>query len=1143
MKSLRIASALFIICVLRVTANSVWAGPGDTITVQAFTFGSPQNAWFEMPSLDVNVSKILMEYTLKCNPAQSPACGEWDYLTYTYLYQHTGTLDSTLLTHKYFYANGSAPDSLAYADTQTFITQGTWNYYTVYDDTLSYTQADIGSGDVTDQLPFGTGKQVARTQYLWTASELEDAGLTAGDISGIALNFIGSGSTVHNLTLRMRNSGLDSLEPAHYENAGLTTVFQQDMTFGGTGWISFNFTSPFTWDGISNVVLDISYDNTPGISGFSLLSDPAPGQTGITTGGDAHYVHFHTPAYADAIKNALGGIDSAVTIAFWAYGDPAYEPQNGTTFEAVDSSGNRVLNSHTPWGDQNVYWDAGNDGGSYDRINKAAAPSDYSGNWTYWTFTKNVAAGTMKIYKNGSLWHSGVGLTRLMDDISHIRLGQGNWGGSESYAGRMDEFAVWNAELDSNTIQSYMYKDLDADHPYAGDLISYYHFDESDAMTAQDEQENANLLLVGASTPFYEGTELFRNFVICSNRPMIRFIQGDFVSHTDSAFVTEEVPTDPITVILFDPFDPTTATDTLLYWPAQYYDYTYNTDGTIADSMWIPSDGTLHNSDLPYYSAPFEVVNRYELARYITPYGIDLDLGDGFTWTYDVSDYRPLLHDSVNLSAGNWQELLDVKFLFIEGTPPRDVHSVTNLWSGGFNYGLTPSYDDLTPPKTITLPDDAENTRVKVRVTGHGFGGNQNCSEFCAKDHYLKLNGSTIWTQNVWRNTCGLNPVYPQGGTWVYDRSNWCPGAEVGTYDFELTPYVDPGETVTLDYAAEDYTWNGEGSVPYYQTEVQLITYGAPNFSQDAELDKILSPSDDDMWSRQNPICSNPVVRIRNTGADTLTSLDIQYGISGYDEITYHWTGSLAFMETEDVTLPSFPWTPDAAKFEVTISQPNGGADAYSYNNHIESSITVPVSYPADLIIEFRTNNKPSQDDLYLTDASGNIVFQQTTFLANTTYKDTVHLSDGCYDLLLTDAGGDGISFWANSDGSGYFRIKDINGLILKTFNPDFGSRAEQQFTVGYYTDIQQVFDTKPEVQVYPNPADAEVFLDIKLPARTDINVSLINITGLLIYQKSLTHVQHDMLHVDLSAYPPGIYIAEIRTPAQTIVKKFVISR
>ena len=32
--------------------------------------------------------------------------------------------------------------------------------------------------------------------------------------------------------------------------------------------------------------------------------------------------------------------------------------------------------------------------------------------------------------------------------------------------------------------------------------------------------------------------------------------------------------------------------------------------------------------------------------------------------------------------------------------------------------------------------------------------------------------------------------LYPQGGTWVYDRANWCPGDKATTRNHELTSYL-----------------------------------------------------------------------------------------------------------------------------------------------------------------------------------------------------------------------------------------------------------------------------------------------------------------------------------------------------------------
>ena len=90
----------------------------DTTTVQTYTFeaqnnpatsyDSPGRRWFEFPASDngVEYGKVIMEYTLKCFEDGTAgnlgyACGEWDYLSYTYLFDHTGLLDSTALQHPF----------------------------------------------------------------------------------------------------------------------------------------------------------------------------------------------------------------------------------------------------------------------------------------------------------------------------------------------------------------------------------------------------------------------------------------------------------------------------------------------------------------------------------------------------------------------------------------------------------------------------------------------------------------------------------------------------------------------------------------------------------------------------------------------------------------------------------------------------------------------------------------------------------------------------------------------------------------------------------------------------------------------------------------------------------------------------------
>ncbi|MDQ8179590.1 LamG-like jellyroll fold domain-containing protein [Pelagicoccus sp. SDUM812005] len=141
---------------------------------------------------------------------------------------------------------------------------------------------------------------------------------------------------------------------------------------------------------------------------------------------------------------AFEDIDQEVSVAMWVYGD-ASQPKNDSVFYAVDASGNRFLNIHLPWSNSTVYWDAGYSGGSYDRIQKTATLSEFAGQWNHWVFTKNATTGDMKIYLNGSLWHSGSGKTKGMSEIVTGRIGSGL--NNNFYSGTLDEVMLYSVEL------------------------------------------------------------------------------------------------------------------------------------------------------------------------------------------------------------------------------------------------------------------------------------------------------------------------------------------------------------------------------------------------------------------------------------------------------------------------------------------------------------------------------------------------------------------------------------------------------------------------------------------------------------------------------------------------------------------------
>ena len=576
------------------------AQPGTRSVVQTFTFDSPSSGAFVFPGKDKRYEKITMRYKLRC-PFNGP-CGEWDYLMYIHLLDHTGIIDSTRDTAVSYRIDGASPDSVRYMLTPSWRYLPSHTRRIIYADTTSLATAIIGAGARTTDMPFQRPLITGRGQYLWRSEELTAAGVKAGEITGIRLNVETPGSTLKNLMIRLKGTKLDSLSQYVPQEDQFTTAYAHDTKFKSTGWNPLSFTTPYVWDGISNIVIDISYDDTEDFgNGTVLRGDSTTYLSSVFAQDSNRVMNFQGGDYIEVPATAFAQVDSAITISFWQYGDPAHQPQDQSIFEGYDQYGRRVLNMHLPWSDGSVYWDAGS-GSSYDRISKAADSTIWEGRWNHWVVTKNVKTGAMRIYLNGVSWVSGTSKNRRMNGITSFKIGSaGN--GTLNYDGRIDEFAMWNAELDAATIRK-LDRSLNAfEHPFYSNLKFYYGFTYEKPMTAHDLTNHGfDGQMVGPPAALRTpGRELFIGFQPQLVRPEVTIEQGVFTSHVDSVLVIDTVANDAMQIVRYnDPNDPTRPTDTLTVWPA-YYHYTFDSAGKIVDSTLVKPDATIHLMKTPYF--------------------------------------------------------------------------------------------------------------------------------------------------------------------------------------------------------------------------------------------------------------------------------------------------------------------------------------------------------------------------------------------------------------------------------------------------------------------------------------------------------------------------------------------------------------
>lgn len=218
-----------------------------------------------------------------------------------------------------------------------------------------------------------------------------------------------------------------------------------------------------------------------------------------------------------------------------------------------------------------------------------------------------------------------------------------------------------------------------------------------------------------------------------------------------------------------------------------------------------------------------------EIDRFITAYRTT------FGWTADLTAYRPLLTGTTTLrvfidtwvseghsDGAGW--LFDADFEFIGGPPPAlEAVSVVPVWGHtSFNSGDPAAVTAQFADKAVDL-QGANYWELRSFITGHGFGGNDNCAEFCALDHTYVVAGEPH-TRNVWRQNCEHTETDGQQlGTWTYDRAGWCPGAQV--YPWVMTLETNGGDQIPVSYDLESWTWDGTQGQPYYYMSAVAIGY------------------------------------------------------------------------------------------------------------------------------------------------------------------------------------------------------------------------------------------------------------------------------------------------------------------------------
>jgi gliding motility-associated-like protein len=127
--------------------------------------------------------------------------------------------------------------------------------------------ATIGTGTGSNTAysypaPYGNYYWGAKHQILYTAAELQAAGMQSGTISELAFNVasLNGGTTGYqNVQIKMGCSNLSSITTWQ---TGLSTVYTNPNYTVTTGWNTHVFSNSFDWDGVSSIIVEFCFNNS-----------------------------------------------------------------------------------------------------------------------------------------------------------------------------------------------------------------------------------------------------------------------------------------------------------------------------------------------------------------------------------------------------------------------------------------------------------------------------------------------------------------------------------------------------------------------------------------------------------------------------------------------------------------------------------------------------------------------------------------------------------------------------------------------------------------------------------------------------------------------------------------------------------------
>jgi hypothetical protein len=282
-----------------------------------------------------------------------------------------------------------------------------------------------------------------------------------------------------------------------------------------------------------------------------------------------------------------------------------------------------------------------------------------------------------------------------------------------------------------------------------------------------------------------------------------------------------------------------------------------------------------------------------------------------------------------------------------------------------------------------------------------------------------------------------------------------------------------------------------------------------------------------------------PTVTILNTGSDVLTSATVHYGYDGDYSQTYSWSGSLNQYQSSVISLPSATLSGGAHVFNAAVINPNAGLDENGGNDTITSDFTTIIN-AINFDLSITTDRYGDEITWEITNTDNTIVYYSggpyAEVVGGDTYDGSYCLAEGCYEFVIADSYGDGMT--SNGSPNGHVELTEgaATTTLIAEANANFGNDETVPFCLGD-NGVNELASLQETWSLYPNPANDKVQFGFENDNELK-EIQIITAFGNVVRTASTKGMGTT---VDVSDLASGIYFVTLTSVKGTSTKQFVI--